>query len=202
MTRHKSQDERREQILAAARECFIRNGYAHTRVDDIAEAAGLSKGGVYFHFTSKREIFDALLTAQQARTGALLEKIEHLEGPVATRLAELGSSLLAHYTAAETDRRFLIVLAEMGMRDDGVRTRVHEAHKRYVEVITEHVRRGVESGEFGDFDPRSVAMFLKFLIDGIEQAVALGYEFDPEALAMTGIQIIFGGLRRPSGEST
>jgi AcrR family transcriptional regulator len=42
MTKHKSQDERRSQILAAAKRCFIRNGYADTRVDDIAAEAELS----------------------------------------------------------------------------------------------------------------------------------------------------------------
>lgn len=202
MTRHKSQDERREQILAAARECFIRNGYAHTRVDDIADAAGLSKGGVYFHFTSKREIFDALLAAQQQRTQALIDNLEKVDVPAAVWIAELGQTLLARYTGAESDRRFLIVLAEMGMRDPEIQARIHDAHRRYIDAIRHRVQRGIDQGEFRDVDAEAAALFLKFLIDGIEQAVALGYEFDPNALAFAGFQIIFDGLRRPQGDAS
>lgn len=49
------------QILDAALRVFSDKGFACARVDDIAETAGLSKGGVYTHFASKEEIFGALL---------------------------------------------------------------------------------------------------------------------------------------------
>ena len=49
------------QILDAALQVFSDKGFASARLDDIAEAAGLSKGGVYTHFASKEEIFGALL---------------------------------------------------------------------------------------------------------------------------------------------
>lgn len=50
------------QILDAALRVFSDKGFAAARMDDVAAAAGLSKGGVYTHFTSKEEIFGALLT--------------------------------------------------------------------------------------------------------------------------------------------
>ncbi|MCL6627892.1 MAG: TetR/AcrR family transcriptional regulator, partial [Alicyclobacillus shizuokensis] len=46
-------DERKEQILAAAAEVFARNGYVGTRIDDIASAAGISKGLIYHYFGGK-----------------------------------------------------------------------------------------------------------------------------------------------------
>lgn len=52
---------RRTQILDAALGVFSERGFAASRVDDIAAAAGLSKGGIYAHFDSKEEIFEALL---------------------------------------------------------------------------------------------------------------------------------------------
>jgi AcrR family transcriptional regulator len=48
--------------LDAALGVFADKGYAAARINDIAEAAGLSKGGIYAHFRSKDEIFEALLT--------------------------------------------------------------------------------------------------------------------------------------------
>ena len=50
-------EERRAQILQAASTCFSRKGYHQTTMDDIVEEAGLSKGGVYWHFSSKKELF-------------------------------------------------------------------------------------------------------------------------------------------------
>lgn len=49
------------QIQDAALRLFSHKGFAATRIDDIAAAAGLSKGGVYTHFKSKEDIFEALL---------------------------------------------------------------------------------------------------------------------------------------------
>jgi len=52
---------RMAQILDAALSVFHEKGFAASRIDDIALRAGLSKGGVYAHFDSKEEIFEALI---------------------------------------------------------------------------------------------------------------------------------------------
>ncbi len=194
MTKHRSQDERRAQILSAARECFIRNGYAHTRVDDIAREAGLSKGGVYFHFDSKREIFDALLAQQQERTAALVAEIESGEGGTFDKLTRLGTALLRNFSEGDDHRKFLIVLAEMGIREDDVYGRVAEAHERYVEALARVIERGVEHGEFRDINPRMAALFLKLLVDGTEQGIALGYDFDVFEFMSAGLDFLLRGI--------
>jgi AcrR family transcriptional regulator len=50
----------RSQILAAAAEVFARDGYVHTGMNDIADRAGLSMGGLYRYFGSKEELFAIL----------------------------------------------------------------------------------------------------------------------------------------------
>src|SRR4051794_20707557 len=54
---------RREAILAAAEEVFARRGYHGASLDDIAQAAGISKALIYEHFTSKRELHASLVNA-------------------------------------------------------------------------------------------------------------------------------------------
>ena len=56
-----SGSQRREAILSAAIPVFGRFGFKKTSVDDIAAAAGISKQGLYLHFTSKEEVFLAAL---------------------------------------------------------------------------------------------------------------------------------------------
>ncbi|NEE03218.1 TetR/AcrR family transcriptional regulator [Phytoactinopolyspora halotolerans] len=53
-------DRRREQILAAARRCFVREGFHQTSMADIFAEANLSAGAVYGHFRSKNEIIAAI----------------------------------------------------------------------------------------------------------------------------------------------
>ena len=54
---------RREAILSAAEEVFARSGYHGASLDDIAQAAGISKALIYEHFTSKRELHAELVNA-------------------------------------------------------------------------------------------------------------------------------------------
>ena len=54
---------RREAILAAAEEVFARSGYHGASLDDIAQAAGISKALIYEHFASKRELHASLVNA-------------------------------------------------------------------------------------------------------------------------------------------
>ena len=53
--------ERREQLMAAAREEFVKVGYHETAMDDIAARAGVTKPVVYQHFASKRDLYLAIL---------------------------------------------------------------------------------------------------------------------------------------------
>jgi AcrR family transcriptional regulator len=59
-----SREERRTAILDAAREVFVAKGFDATRMEDVARAAGIAKGLLYKHFTSKDALFEALVDRQ------------------------------------------------------------------------------------------------------------------------------------------
>lgn len=61
LTRAQRQAQTRSQLLATAREIFLRDGYAATSVERVAEAAHFSKGAVYSNFRSKDELCVAVL---------------------------------------------------------------------------------------------------------------------------------------------
>ena len=65
-------DERRAQLLAAAQEVFVANGYHGAAMDEIAETAHVSKPVLYQHFPSKRELYIALLDSQLSKLTELL----------------------------------------------------------------------------------------------------------------------------------
>jgi AcrR family transcriptional regulator len=53
--------ERREAIIAAAMDEFITQGFAATRLDDVAKRAGVAKGTIYLHFKDKEALFEELI---------------------------------------------------------------------------------------------------------------------------------------------
>jgi AcrR family transcriptional regulator len=54
-------EKRRSQLIKAAQKVFARKGYAGATTEEIARAAGLTKGALYFHFKSKGDIFFAVI---------------------------------------------------------------------------------------------------------------------------------------------
>jgi TetR/AcrR family transcriptional regulator, transcriptional repressor of aconitase len=68
-------ERRRQQILDAARHCFIRKGFHLTSMQDVFAESGLSAGAVYRYFKSKNEIIYAIATERQGGAVKLLETI-------------------------------------------------------------------------------------------------------------------------------
>jgi AcrR family transcriptional regulator len=68
--------QKREEILSYAEKLFAEKGFRDTTVDDIAHAAGVSKGALYVYFKSKEEIFLGLLDDAMEK---MLEKLQLAE---------------------------------------------------------------------------------------------------------------------------
>ncbi|MFE6921437.1 TetR/AcrR family transcriptional regulator [Nocardia sp. NPDC057663] len=79
--RRLSQEEMRSRILGAAAIEFARNGFDRTTLDEVAAAAGFTKGAVYSRFSSKDDLFFALLEEQiVGRIKAAGDALDHPSG--------------------------------------------------------------------------------------------------------------------------
>ncbi len=73
-------EDRPAEITAAALEAFAENGYAATRVDEVAKRAGVSKGLLYLYFKTKEELFKAVIRSFiSPRIDALISNVEETE---------------------------------------------------------------------------------------------------------------------------
>ena len=72
----------RKQILDASLKLFSEKGFARTSVRDIAQVAGITDAAIYYHFASKRDLFEALIE-ERGFTAAFeeLERVEIMVGP-------------------------------------------------------------------------------------------------------------------------
>lgn len=118
-TRRLTRERRREQILAAATEAFVRSGFAATSLDDIAAAAGVTRAIVYRHFDSKSELYQSVLDRMCARLDA------HVAEPVGGFTDESIDGLLA--AAVETPAGFRLLFIH-GLREPEFKERIEKFH--------------------------------------------------------------------------
>src|ERR1700712_5314174 len=59
--RERRKDARPGELLAAALDLFVEKGFAATRAEEVAKRAGVSKGTLFLYFTSKEELFKAVV---------------------------------------------------------------------------------------------------------------------------------------------
>ena len=141
---------RREAIALSALKTFSENGYAATRLEDVARQAGVAKGTIYLHFKDKQALFEEMV--RSVLVTPLREAAQDTPRP--------GESVRAFL-----ERRLVPLLADLGTsrRGDVVRLLVAEGarfpelaqlyHREVVEtgtaLVSRLARRARESGEIG-----------------------------------------------------
>jgi AcrR family transcriptional regulator len=193
MTKHRSPDERASQILDAARECFLQKGYFATRMDEIAEASGLSKGGIYFHFDSKKDIFRTLVEQEYEQAMEFIDGVIDSQEGMAMTIANLGKHFTERFATTDAPK-FMAIIVEMGIRDDDIRSMLLSLQESYIERLSEMIEEGIENGQLRPVDPDSAALLLKAIIDGIQAGYGIGYDPDNDRLLQTTMQILGKGL--------
>lgn len=187
-----SPDARRGHILDAARECFARKGYHQSTIDDIAEQAGLSKGAVYWHFSSKRDLFLALLDAMLTLDPEVLAPDETVPPLAALQhMAEAALEMAA--PSLGTAELFVEYLAHSA-RDEEVRTALRDKGWVLVQAAAVQIERGVKSGVFRPVDPDAAALAFFAPVDGLMLHKLVRPELDFEAAWRTSVELFLRGL--------
>ncbi|MBA3288386.1 MAG: TetR/AcrR family transcriptional regulator, partial [Acidimicrobiia bacterium] len=106
---------RREQLLDVALEVFAKAGYHDTSMNDIAEAAGVTKPVLYQHFESKRELYQALLDEVGAR---LLKAISAATSAATSGRQQTEQGFRAYFRWVADDHDAFTLLYAGGSRRD------------------------------------------------------------------------------------
>jgi AcrR family transcriptional regulator len=125
-------DRTRQRILDAAAGCFHQHGFASVTLKDIAGRAGLQAGSLYYHFDSKEEIVEAVLTAGVERAfGGTREAVAAL-GVGADPLARLRTAIATHLRVVLTDSAYASAnLRIFGQIPEAIRARHLKLHRAY-----------------------------------------------------------------------
>ncbi len=151
------QNSPRTRLLAASETRFRRFGYKRTTVDEIANEAGTGKGSVYLHFSSKQEIYLAVVEESLERFIAKAERVLATKDPVPTRLRALVELTAEHYGADELLHASLFGETDL-VEGDVARLAEQRQRKRIGELLENVLVTGQAEGSIrSSLDPASVA---------------------------------------------
>ncbi len=105
----KRSDATRGALIEAARKLFAARGYSDVGTEEVVQAAGVTRGALYHHFTDKRDLFRAV---HESNEEALVASIAARIGGVAGPLELLGSGVAAFLDACEDPALARISLIE------------------------------------------------------------------------------------------
>jgi AcrR family transcriptional regulator len=175
--------QRRDDILAAAKEVFAERGYHATTMADVATAAGMSYGSVYWYFDSKDALFHALMDSEEQALRA------HVAGALDGRPDEDTFRLAVRSTFEffEADRRGVkLLFRDSHALGDGFERHLGGIYERFIADIEEVLRAAQARGLIVDHPPRLIAFSVAALIgqlalrrattdDGVEAAVVADF---------------------------
>lgn len=135
----------RELLIEAARRCFGSEGYAGCSLDTIASAAGITKGAIYTHFSSKSELFIAIIEHVHERTR---DKVNELKGRMSYVDAIIGLLNECNYNPEfPICHKLWAEILAMANRDTEVREVFLRCQADLRMVIENWIHEGASAGE-------------------------------------------------------
>ncbi len=128
---------RRKQLLAAAQEVFVAQGYHAAAMDDIAERAGVSKPVLYQHFPGKLELYLALL---DTHAEVLVGKIRDAMKATNDNKERVAGANRAYFEfVGDASEAFRLVFESDLRNEPAVRERVDRVEHQCIEAITKTI---------------------------------------------------------------
>ena len=200
--RKRRKEARPSELTAAALGLFVEKGFAATRLEEVAQRAGVSKGTLYLCFDSKEALFKAVI--QEGIVPALVEGEARLTRHAETSF-ELLEDLLGIIWARIGETAYAgipkLIVGEAGNFPEVAQFYYENVIRRRRALVGAALERGMASGEFRDMDIETtievvIAPVLMLLIWRFSMASCMGKVIDPrEYMAIHG-DLLRQGLMR------
>jgi AcrR family transcriptional regulator len=194
LNRREKKVQTRERLLDAAAQVFAERGFETASLDEVAAAAGYTKGAVYSNFASKTELLTALLERRiETQSAAYAQRFEGQEiASVARGLLEPANKI------DQAEKQFLMLYAEFwlhAMRDERTRRLMAEEYEHartFVGNLLTASGYGKE-GRPAILEPREMAI----VIEALGTGMALQAAIDPEHVRLGLVADVLSELLGP-----
>ena len=159
------QDKRKYQILDAALEVIVNKGYEGSSMSDIVEKSKLSKGAIYWYYSSKKEVYLALVNHWVHRYSPTLNLIIEDDQPASAQLKELFNYFITQYETDQKVFKAVAVFWSLAGRDNEFKEKFDKVYSEFIILIEKIIIKGVESKEFKNIDTKIAALSIMVNIE-------------------------------------
>jgi AcrR family transcriptional regulator len=146
---HRSSDPQGKigQILTAARDLFLSNGYGNTSMDAVAKHAGVSKSTLYAHFENKEQLFGAVVgTVRQRLHDALTSVSTTHERDIRKMLTQIGTQFMRYVTEPTSLTIFRVVIGEIHNFPELGREMYQSGNSVVIRTVADFFRQWTDAG--------------------------------------------------------
>ena len=145
---NKLQINKKNQILDAALQVFVKKGYSETRMDDIVHGSGMSKGAIYHHYSSKRDLFLELIDFWETYCFPNILDKKYKNKTASGTLREIVKDIIKTFK-----KKKYVFLAELEIwslanHDQDVRDKTRTLYMNLLKLFSGIIAEGIEKGEF------------------------------------------------------
>jgi AcrR family transcriptional regulator len=196
LTRAERREHTRSSLMDAAGRVFARRGLHQASIDDVAEAAGFTKGAFYANFRSKEELFLAMLDERFAGRRQEIEQLG-VDGEEIEEQAQRAGEEFTRYVRADPEwERLFFEFAAHAARDDGFRGELVTRYRSLREALAAAFARACEAN---GIEPPLPVEQMAVMTFAMANGFALENLLEPEAvddgLFSAMLLALFTGLR-------
>ena len=163
----KLKDSTKNQILEAALRVFVKSGFSKTTMDDIVNESGLSKGAIYHHYGSKKELFLALIDYWENYFFKNIINKDLTNNNPDELLRDITLDVIKAFKSSKH-----IFLAELEFwslsnHDLDVRKKTTELYSKLIVLFRSIISKGVNSGLYKNIDLDVAALSVMTSLQGV-----------------------------------
>ena len=190
-------NERRQQILANARDVFAKRGYHAAKIDDIVAAAGVARGTFYLYFEDKRAIFEEIVDGTFVRLGELFVRVD-TEHPTRTVGSQVEENIQRIVRALLDDPATTkILLSDAVGLDPGFDRKLLGFYQQVGKLLEDSLIDGQERGIVASGDAKMFSiMTVGALKEILYQVVMHGLDYPEERIVAELFRFLSTGYLR------
>ena len=191
-------EARREQIRAAAAECFRRHGFHGTSIAQISKAAGMSPGHIYHYFENKEAIIADIVARDLTRVLTLIAELRSAHDVREAMVARAAASVIEHLDADIAALR--LEIAAEAARNPHIAGLVRAADSRSRAVLADTIRSARQAAGQHDSDAAIAVMadVIAAMFDGLHLRAVRNPVVDRERVARLYQHLLHTLLTQPA----
>ena len=188
--------ERKSQILNAAEQVFTKKGFDQSRMDDIAEETGLSKGTLYLYFKSKDDLIVAVLDRIFLFEFNQITRFDHSNASALEEIWNFSELITKDFLDMMRIMPIAYEFLALAFRNKIVQKALKQYMEKYMEVLIPIIQRGIDNGEFKKVDPKEAAIAIGAVFEGTVLLWVYDHSLvDPKTHIRSGMKLILEGLQ-------